>query len=95
MSLTPQGLQLPTVESVNAERAHNTYSTFTNAIQRGFQGFVRMWVGGNMDNQVTACAEILFWLNHCEIDRLWNIWQRSHKEGPTLTSNEWTMDEWH
>lgn len=83
---------LPTTDTVNTELSNQTFASFTRAIERGSHGAVHMWIGGNMGNTVIASSDVLFWLHHCEIDRLWNAWQRTHNEGPTLAGNERIMD---
>ncbi len=38
---------------------------------------VHVWVGGNM-LPATSPNDPVFWLNHCNIDRLWAVWQAMH-----------------
>lgn len=33
--------------------------------------------GGFMNSPVTAPLDPIFWLHHCNIDRLWRVWQRA------------------
>lgn len=40
-----------------------------------------LWVGGHMDGYESP-VDPLFWLHHCNVDRLWAIWQRNN---PHLT----------
>ncbi|MFE7382429.1 tyrosinase family protein [Streptomyces zhihengii] len=42
---------------------------------------VHTWIGGNM-NLASAPNDPVFWLHHCNIDRLWAQWQQEH---PKLT----------
>jgi tyrosinase len=37
-------------------------------------GAVHVAVGGNMGSFPTAGLDPLFWLHHCQVDRLWNLW---------------------
>ncbi len=37
-----------------------------------------------MRNAVIASADVLFWLHHAEIDRIWSVWQRTHNGTSTL-----------
>jgi len=39
---------------------------------------VHVWVGGNM-LPATSPNDPVFWLNHCNIDRLWQVWQNMHQ----------------
>jgi hypothetical protein len=64
--------------------------------QSGFAGFqsglngphggVHVRVGGEMSSVARASYDPLFYLHHCNVDRLWAKWQQSHP-GP-LPSNE-------
>ena len=38
---------------------------------------VHVWTGGNM-LPATSPNDPVFWLNHCNIDRLWAVWQTMH-----------------
>jgi tyrosinase len=56
---------------------------------------VHSWVGGVMNNTSFSPADPIFWLNHCEIDRLWWIWQQSHKnDHPPFDRNRLQLDPW-
>jgi len=48
--------------------------------QRGeMHNGVHMWVGGTMANVPIAPNDPIFYLNHCNVDRLWAEWQRDNK----------------
>jgi hypothetical protein len=38
---------------------------------------VHVWCGGSM-LPMTSPNDPIFWLNHCNIDRLWSVWQSMH-----------------
>jgi len=40
----------------------------------GPHGSVHVSIGGNMFNVSTAAKDPVFWLHHCDIDRLWEVW---------------------
>jgi hypothetical protein len=42
---------------------------------------VHVWVDGNM-LPMTSPNDPIFWLNHCNIDRLWAVWQAMHPAAP-------------
>ena len=42
---------------------------------------VHLWVGGNM-RPMTSPNDPVFFLHHCNIDRLWTLWQRQHPGEP-------------
>lgn len=51
-----------------------SYMTAQGSINGTPHGAVHVAVGGNMGSFPTAGLDPLFWLHHCEIDRLWNLW---------------------
>jgi len=56
---------------------------------------VHGWVGGTMAILTTAPADVLFWLHHAQVDRLWSVWQAAHPGlNPTLSGSDGTMDPW-
>src|SRR6185503_10117226 len=42
------------------------------------------WVGGNMGNPVSSSNDIIFFMHHCNIDRLWAMWQIDGHSGPAF-----------
>lgn len=47
-------------------------------------------LGGFMGNPYFAALDPLFWLHHCNIDRLWEAWMRSR--GKTMTRDQLWLD---
>ncbi|MFM0053587.1 tyrosinase family protein [Caballeronia grimmiae] len=48
-------------------------------------------LGGNLANIATAALDPLFYLHHCNLDRLWNAWcRRSTSRLPAATNTYWT-----
>lgn len=43
---------------------------------------VHMITGGKMGDVVTAPLDPLFWLHHCNVDRVWATWQYNNYENP-------------
>jgi tyrosinase len=39
-----------------------------------------MWCGGSMGRVPTAAFDPVFWAHHCNIDRIWAIWQTTHAD---------------
>ncbi|MFE5239947.1 MULTISPECIES: tyrosinase family protein [unclassified Streptomyces] len=53
------------------------------AIPPGIHNLVHTWVGGNME-LTSSPNDPLFWLHHCNVDRLWVRWQQLHPDQPYL-----------
>ncbi len=57
-------------------------------------GAVHVTVGGLMGSFNTAGLDPLFWLHHCNIDRLWEVWDRQTTPARTNpTSAAWTTNQ--
>jgi tyrosinase len=82
------------VPSVMAETA---FGSFTSGLE-GIHGSVHVWIGGNMSMIPTAPSDVLFWLHHANIDRLWWQWQQANPgQHPALSGtgpNSPVMDPW-
>jgi tyrosinase len=58
------------------------------ALEAGIHNYVHSRVSGFMGDFNTAGLDPLFWLHHCNIDRLWEVWRKrdpAHKD-PAQTS---------
>lgn len=66
-----------------------SFAGFQNAINSPHGG-VHVRVGGNMASVAYAGYDPLFYLHHCNIDRLWAQWQKSHPG--SLPSNEANLE---
>lgn len=57
------------------------------SFRAGFEGGIHnpghMWVGGSM-MAMSSPNDPVFWLHHCNIDRLWAEWQFMHNSEPYL-----------
>jgi tyrosinase len=73
------------------------FATYTSSLE-GVHGGVHVWVGGTMSMIPTAPADPIFWMHHCNLDRLWWQWQQSYPGvNPTLTgsgASSAVMDPW-
>src|SRR5262249_33461289 len=56
--------------------AQTDFTNFTSLLQ-GIHNGVHVWVGGSMGSVPTAPADPIFWMHHCNIDRLWWQWQKT------------------
>jgi tyrosinase len=82
---------LPTQQAVDAAKAvvpydsapwnanSSTNSSFRNRLEGVVHNPGHMWVGGSM-MAMSSPNDPVFWLHHCNIDRLWAEWQREHPE---------------
>jgi tyrosinase len=85
---------LPDATDVATAMGNGTFNTFGSALE-GIHNSGHVWVGGSMQAVLTAPADPVFWMHHCEIDRIWADWQSSNPgENPNLSGAAATMDPW-
>lgn len=78
----------------------NEYEKFTFCLEGWADGLpahnhVHVWVGGVMNNTSYSPADPIFWLHHCEIDRLWWIWQQTHPNShPSVLRDQLQLTPW-
>jgi hypothetical protein len=74
---------LPSVQNLRTTLSQSTYSNFQNMIESGnglspfnaMHNGIHGWVGGHMSDLTGSPFDPLFYLHHCNIDRLWAMWQ--------------------
>jgi tyrosinase len=86
---------LPTPANVTATQALTPYDTpdfssstkvtgYRNAAEGwnpyGMHNLIHVWVGGSME-PATSPNDPVFFLHHCNVDRLWNLWQTAKAGG--------------
>lgn len=85
---------LPTATDVNAILARTTASSFRSYLEEGTAAVsshneVHRFIGGHM-GAAASPNDPIFWLHHCNIDRLWAMWQLDGHAGsawyPTSTA---------
>lgn len=101
---------LPSVADLQATLALTTYSGFQNTLEGGsglvsgnqMHNGIHGWVGGHMGTLTGSPFDPFFYLHHCNIDRLWAMWQADGhateypalgadpQHGPTDTMYPWT-----
>jgi tyrosinase len=54
-------------------------TSFRRRLEVSIHNSGHMWVGGSM-MAMSSPNDPVFWLHHCNIDRLWAQWQRNHPE---------------
>lgn len=87
------GALIPTsAVSTTSCLSENSYNGFTGSIEGSPHGAVHVSVGGWMSSFNTAGQDPIFWLHHCNIDRLWDVWDAG--AGHTNPSNaSWLNQE--
>ncbi len=77
---------LPSVNDIKGALAKTTYATFQNALESGLglpsgnqmHNGMHGWIGGtggHMSSPSVSPFDPFFYLHHCNIDRLWAMWQ--------------------
>jgi tyrosinase len=61
--------------------APDSYAKFRRSLEGNPHGVAHNWVGGWMGTIPTAARDPLFFLIHCNVDRLWARWQRRGHPG--------------
>jgi len=54
-----------------------TYGDYSPALENPHGG-LHVWVGGDMGQVPFAAYDPIFWVHHCNVDRLWYEWQEVH-----------------
>jgi tyrosinase len=73
----PNDPKLPLPAAVTALYAISDYSVFASELQKIHNG-IHLWCHGSMGRVPTAAFDPIFWAHHCNIDRIWAIWQTTH-----------------
>ena len=76
--------------SAQAALGSATYNSFQNALN-GPHGSVHGLTGGHMGSVPRAGFDPIFFLHHCNVDRLWWNWQQTHP-ATAMPANEATYD---
>jgi tyrosinase len=86
----PSAPSLPTADQVTNDMNSTPYGTppfdntsagFRPNIELDVHNLVHRYVGGTMA-KMTSTNDPVFWLHHCNIDRLWGDWQRQNPAEP-------------
>jgi Common central domain of tyrosinase. len=54
------------------------FRQFSERLRIGWHNFIHVWVGGDMSAVQTAAYDPIFYFHHCNVDRIWAIWQTIH-----------------
>ncbi len=79
-------MTLPASSDVDAALDADSYDSypwsgsstgFRANVEYNLHNTVHRWIGGTM-GMMTSPNDPVFWLHHCNIDRLWAVWMRQH-----------------
>jgi len=71
----PENLPNPSV--LDALYAEEDFGVFSDRLE-GIHDAVHGWCGGTMSDVITAGFDPIFFTHHCNVDRIWWIWQLRH-----------------
>ena len=77
------GGALPSADDIHDTLASSTYSAFQSALESGnglasghqMHNGLHGYIGGHMSNPTASPFDPIFYMHHCNIDRLWAMWQ--------------------
>lgn len=75
---TDRGIVLPSLDDIIEELDKDSFATF-RALESGSHTPGHRWTGGDMASG-TSPIDPLFYLHHCNLDRLWAIWQLNNPD---------------
>ena len=73
------GAVLPDQRALRNALDKPSFTTFRN-IETASHNAGHNWVGGDMADVDNSPIDPLFYLHHCNIDRLWAIWEQNHPD---------------
>ncbi|MEQ1636566.1 MAG: tyrosinase family protein [Methylococcales bacterium] len=71
------GETLPNTNAVQRVFTRTPFSAFTADLENLIHNIVHVWIGGSAGTR-SSPNDPAFFLLHCNVDRLWAIWQRLH-----------------
>ena len=76
---------LPTAGAQTTALNETLYSQFRWQLEVPLHNLVHRWVNGQMINRGSPFDPV-FWLHHCNLDRLWGIWMRGRPDADRYTA---------
>lgn len=88
-------LSLSALSQAKYEPTSGTVQGFNQTLDFGLHGNIHVGVGTqtNMGFVPTAAGDPIFWLHHCNIDRLWASWNAAGRANPALSQTFVFADE--
>ena len=78
----PAGLHRQRPSSAAATPAPGQFEGETGRLEQTPHNDIHVAIGGFMGNPDTAGLDPIFWLHHCNIDRLWAVWNGQRRLNP-------------
>ena len=77
------------------ETSTDSYDDFTTKLEGEPHNIGHGWIGGNMAHIQYSPRDIVFWLHHAAIDRVWAKWQESNRDKyADLKGKDAKLDPW-
>jgi hypothetical protein len=77
--------QLPAEQAQIDALGRDSYDDFVYDLEMPLHNLVHRWVTGQM-HLAASPHDPVFWLHHCNIDRLWGIWMRGRPDAERYTA---------
>ncbi len=82
-------------QTMNLESYPGEYFTFSRILEGGLHAIGHNWIGGDMANTRFSPNDIIFWMHHAAVDRVWAKWQTNNPgERAFLSGNDARLDPW-
>src|SRR5262245_36046174 len=74
---------------INAIRRLPDFGLFSGRLEGSPHGMAHVVTGGNSGHMSSGLSPLdpIFWLHHCNVDRIWAQWQAAGNVSPTLSSD--------
>lgn len=87
---SPGILSTSILSQCNYKPTGQTIPGFNMGLDQGLHGNIHVYVGNGTNNMGTipwAAGDPVFWMHHCNIDRLWASWNRAGRQNPTALND--------
>lgn len=74
---------------VSAALGQSEFYRFGSMLEGNPHGTVHTMVGGDMGAVETSARDPLFWLHHCNIDRMWSVWLEQDSKHQNPSDSTW------
>jgi len=78
-NLAPDESQM-TAALQNDTNFYGDDSSFSNSLE-GVHDDMHVWTGGDMESVPTSAFDPIFFMHHCNVDRMWAKWQKLNPQG--------------